>query len=138
MVACSAFLVKIVISRSVTRKSKFRIGYACVGYLSETTSTNRDVSLRLLLLHSLTFPDVLFDLFCICVLMDCQMPEMDGYETTHHIRSQEKFSRLPIIAITANAMKGDKGKVLAVGMNDHIAKPFVPDVMYKTIVKWLK
>jgi signal transduction histidine kinase/ActR/RegA family two-component response regulator len=72
------------------------------------------------------------------VLMDCQMPEMDGYEATRHIRAQEKFSRLPIIAITANTMKGDKAKVLSVGMNDHIAKPFAPDDMYKTIAKWVK
>jgi len=71
-------------------------------------------------------------------LMDCQMPEMDGYETTLRIRGQEKFRTLPIIAITANAMKGDKDKVLAVGMNDHVAKPFVPDIMYKTIAKWMK
>ncbi len=72
-----------------------------------------------------------------CVLMDCQMPEMDGYEAVYLIRRQKKFSTLPVIAITANAMKGDKEKVLAVGMNDHIAKPFSPDVMYKTIAKWV-
>ena len=71
------------------------------------------------------------------VLMDCQMPVMDGYETTRQIRSQKRFSKLPIIAMTANAMKGDRDKVLAVGMNDHIAKPFNPDLMYRTIAKWI-
>ncbi|MDX2348808.1 MAG: ATP-binding protein [Porticoccus sp.] len=73
-----------------------------------------------------------------CVLMDCQMPIMDGYKTTRHIRSQEKFSDLPIIAMTANAMKSDKEKALAVGMNDYIAKPFVPDVMFEVIAKSIK
>lgn len=72
------------------------------------------------------------------VLMDCQMPVMDGYETTRKIRRQKHYQELPIIAMTANVMKGDKDKVLAVGMNDHIAKPINPNVMYKTIAKWLQ
>lgn len=72
------------------------------------------------------------------VLMDCQMPIMDGYEATRCIRSQKKFDTLPIIAMTANAMESDKDKVKAIGMNDHIAKPFVPNVMYKTIAKWIE
>lgn len=72
------------------------------------------------------------------VLMDCQMPIMDGYEATRRIRSQEKFKDLPVIAMTANAMKGDKEKVLAVGMDDHIAKPFAPKVLFSTLAKWLK
>jgi len=72
------------------------------------------------------------------VLMDCQMPVMDGYEATRHIRRQRKFDNLPIIAMTANAMESDKENVLAVGMNDHLAKPFAPDVMYRTIAKWLE
>ncbi|CAH1387252.1 response regulator [Candidatus Nitrotoga sp. M5] len=73
-----------------------------------------------------------------CVLMDCQMPVMDGYETTLKIRHHKKFNDLPVVAMTANAMKGEREKVLAVGMNDHIAKPFEPDVMFKTIAKWIK
>ena len=72
------------------------------------------------------------------VLMDCQMPVMDGYEATRQIRKQEKFKDMPVIAITANAMKGDREKVLAVGMNDHIPKPFKNDVMYATLAKWIK
>ena len=72
------------------------------------------------------------------VLMDCQMPVMDGYEATRQIRAEERFKHLPVIAMTANAMKGDKEKVIAVGMNDHIAKPINPDVMFITMAKWIK
>lgn len=72
-----------------------------------------------------------------CVLMDCQMPVMDGYEATLKIREQEKYNNLPIIAMTANAMKQDVEKVLAVGMNDHIPKPINPELMYATVAKWI-
>ncbi len=71
------------------------------------------------------------------VLMDCQMPVMDGYEATAKIREQEVFSNLPVLAMTANAMKGDKEKVLQAGMNDHIAKPVSPDLMFITMAKWI-
>lgn len=71
------------------------------------------------------------------VLMDCQMPVMDGYEATRRIREKEKFQHLPVIALTANAMKGDREKVLAVGMNDHVAKPINPDILFLTMAKWL-
>ncbi len=72
------------------------------------------------------------------VLMDCQMPVMDGYEATRRIRQQPRFASLPIIALTANAMKGDREAVIAAGMNDHIAKPIVPKLMIKTLAKWIK
>ncbi len=72
------------------------------------------------------------------VLMDCQMPVMDGYLATRKIREQEKFKELPIIAMTANAMAGDKEKVLEAGMNDHIAKPINVNEMFNTIAKWVK
>lgn len=71
------------------------------------------------------------------VLMDCQMPVMDGYEATHEIRRQEKYQGLPILAMTANAMVGDREKVLEAGMNDHIPKPFNKDDLFLTMAKWI-
>ncbi|WP_423897232.1 response regulator [Candidatus Pelagadaptatus aseana] len=71
------------------------------------------------------------------VLMDCQMPVMDGYTATQKIREDERFRSLPIIAMTANAMAGDKEKVLAVGMNDHIAKPINVQDMFNTMARWI-
>ncbi|GLR69137.1 response regulator [Agaribacter marinus] len=71
------------------------------------------------------------------VLMDCQMPVMDGIEATQYIRKTLGNTNLPIIAMTANAMIGDKEKVLEAGMNDHIAKPINVDNMFNTIAKWI-
>jgi CheY-like chemotaxis protein len=71
------------------------------------------------------------------VLMDMQMPEMDGYEATRTIRQNPEFADLPIIAMTANVMAGDREKCLEAGMNDHVAKPIEPDKLFKTLVKWI-
>ena len=71
------------------------------------------------------------------VLMDLQMPVMDGYEATTRIRQQETLKELVVIAMTANAMARDRKKVLEVGMNDHIAKPINVDEMFKTLAKWV-
>ena len=72
------------------------------------------------------------------VLMDCQMPVMDGYTATREIRKNPRFKDLPIIAMTANAMAGDREKVLEAGMWDHIAKPLNVGDMFTTIAKWIK
>ncbi|MCJ8273784.1 MAG: response regulator, partial [Psychrosphaera sp.] len=67
------------------------------------------------------------------ILMDLQMPVMDGYTATRILRENEAFKDLPIIAMTANAMEGDREKCLTAGMNDHIAKPIDPKKMYGTL-----
>jgi signal transduction histidine kinase/DNA-binding response OmpR family regulator/HPt (histidine-containing phosphotransfer) domain-containing protein/tetratricopeptide (TPR) repeat protein len=72
------------------------------------------------------------------VLMDCQMPVMDGYATTRAIRRDPRFRDLPVIAMTADAMVGDREKAIAAGMNDHIAKPIRVNEMYPTIARWVR
>jgi len=72
------------------------------------------------------------------VLMDIQMPVMGGYEATRQIRKDPKFSDLPILAMTANAMVGDREKALDAGMNDHIAKPIDPKELFSTLIKWIE
>ncbi len=71
------------------------------------------------------------------VLMDIQMPEMDGYETTRIIRRNPRFGELPIIALTAHAMAEEKRKCIEAGMNDHVSKPIQPDTLSKVLAKWL-
>jgi PAS domain S-box-containing protein len=71
------------------------------------------------------------------VLMDCQMPVMDGYEATRRLRAQPRYAQLPIIAMTANAMAGDREMALAAGMNDHISKPLNVTAMFATMSKWI-
>jgi signal transduction histidine kinase/DNA-binding response OmpR family regulator len=72
------------------------------------------------------------------VLMDIQMPEMDGLTATKKIREDIKFKKLPILAMTAHAMKGEKEKSIASGMNDHITKPIDPEILYKALLKHVK
>jgi PAS domain S-box-containing protein len=72
------------------------------------------------------------------VLMDVQMPIMDGYTATREIRKDERFKELPIIAMTAHAMAGDEEKSLESGMNGHVAKPIDPDQLFSTLQKWVK
>ncbi|MCB1924917.1 MAG: response regulator [Gammaproteobacteria bacterium] len=72
------------------------------------------------------------------VLMDCMMPIMDGYETTRRIRQQPRFAKLPVIAMTANAMPEDRQRSLASGMNDHIAKPIDEMELLRKLNKWVK
>jgi PAS domain S-box-containing protein len=71
------------------------------------------------------------------VLMDIQMPEMDGLEATRHIRRFERFSRLPIVAMTAHAMDSDRELSLAAGMNDHLTKPIKPSELFHAITRWI-
>ncbi|MES2483224.1 MAG: response regulator [Pseudomonadota bacterium] len=71
------------------------------------------------------------------VLMDCQMPVMDGYAAAREIRRNPKWAELPIIAMTANTMAGDRQKVIDAGMNDHVGKPLRVDEMFATIARWV-
>ncbi len=72
------------------------------------------------------------------VLMDVQMPVMDGHQATREIRKDIRFKELPIIAMTAHAMTGDKEKSLEAGMNQHITKPIDPHELFSTLLIWIK
>ncbi len=84
--------------------------------------------------------DALRDLPYDLVLMDCQMPEMDGYEATRHIRASKSLPNpdLPIVAMTANAIVGDREKCLEAGMNDYVSKPVRPEELAGVLLKWLQ
>jgi PAS domain S-box-containing protein len=71
------------------------------------------------------------------VLMDCQMPVMDGYEATRQIRAPARFAQLPILAMTANAMSGDRERCIAAGMNEHISKPINMELLAVILAEWI-
>jgi len=117
--------------------------------LAEDNITNQQVAIGILKKLGLSADavangaEVVKALEAICydlVLMDCQMPEMDGYEATARIRNpQSKVSNhdIPIIAMTAHAMTGDREKCLEAGMNDYVPKPVDPKVLAEILDKWL-
>ncbi len=72
------------------------------------------------------------------VLMDLQMPRMDGYEATRRIRAQEKYKDLPILAMTAHAFDEERQRCLEAGMNDHVTKPIDPDVLMAALARWIE
>jgi two-component system, sensor histidine kinase and response regulator len=72
------------------------------------------------------------------VLMDVQMPEMDGYQATARIRSEKRFANLPIIAMTAHATVEERARCLEAGMNDHVAKPIDPPALFNTVARYCR
>jgi signal transduction histidine kinase/CheY-like chemotaxis protein len=91
------------------------------------TAENGQVALRMVAEHE-------YDL----VLMDMQMPVMDGLAATRAIRSKPQFHSLPIIAMTANVMESDREKCTEAGMNDHLAKPIDPEALFAALLRWIK
>ena len=72
------------------------------------------------------------------VLMDMQMPVMDGIEATRAIRADARFVTLPIVAMTANAMASDRERCIEAGMNDHVAKPIEPAALFAALRRWIR
>jgi len=71
------------------------------------------------------------------ILMDMQMPKLDGVDATRLIRKIPRLLTIPILAMTANAFAEDRKRCLDAGMNDFIAKPFDPNLLYSTLLRWL-
>jgi CheY-like chemotaxis protein/HPt (histidine-containing phosphotransfer) domain-containing protein len=118
--------------------------------LVEDNEVNRQVAQRLLTLSGVSFSvaengqeavDALAERNFDAVLMDCQMPVMDGYTATRVLRQRETEThgaRVPIIAMTANAMAGDREKCLGAGMDDYLSKPLNRALLEQTLRKWLR
>ncbi|MGB9435329.1 MAG: response regulator, partial [Candidatus Acidiferrum sp.] len=96
-------------------------------HMSIDVAENGEVAVRMVGRHN-------YDL----VLMDMQMPVMDGVAATKAIRSNPQFRALPIVAMTANVMANDREKCIEAGMNDHVAKPIDPDELFAALLRWIK
>ncbi|WP_157270813.1 CHASE domain-containing protein [Azohydromonas aeria] len=114
--------------------------------LAEDNAVNREIALVLLRNAGLEVDvaengqqalERLQQRHCDLVLMDMQMPVMDGLQATHALRALPGFERLPVLALTANAFDEDRAACLAAGMNDFVSKPVEPLALYATLAKWL-
>jgi two-component system, cell cycle response regulator DivK len=72
------------------------------------------------------------------ILLDLQMPGLDGYGTLAELRQEERFRELPILALTASAMRGDREKILAAGFTDYLSKPAGPELLRETVARLLE
>jgi CheY-like chemotaxis protein len=115
--------------------------------LVDDVRLNREVALAFLAKTGVQVDTALNGLEAVCkvrstaydlVLMDIQMPEMDGLSATREIREDACFADLPILAMTAHAMTGDRERSLAAGMNDHLTKPISPEVLFDALLRWIK
>jgi len=97
-----------------------------LGYAADVAATGREAVRAAL--------ETRYDL----VLMDCQMPELDGYEATREIRRSESGRRTPIVALTASALDGDRARALEAGMDDHLTKPVTPDALAGALERWTR
>ncbi len=120
--------------------------YGAKVLLVEDNKLNQELALELLSMNGITVDiaengqeaiDKIHENDYDGVLMDCQMPVMDGYTATEKLRAESQYKALPILAMTANAMVGDREKAIAAGMNDHIAKPIIPEKMFKIMAQWI-
>ncbi len=134
--------------REVDDKDFIATGSLNTGHLllAEDNEINQLVAQELLLAAGFTLDianngqealNMLKDKHYDAVLMDIQMPIMDGYTATEQIRKQDKYARLPIIAMSAHAMKGDKELSISHGMNDHVTKPIDANELYRTLNYWI-
>ncbi|MBS0346125.1 MAG: PAS domain S-box protein [Proteobacteria bacterium] len=114
--------------------------------LAEDNPVNQEVAVALLEGIGLTFDVASDGMKAVAmaamtpydlILLDLQMPHLDGLETARHIRALPAHADTPIIALTASAFDEDRQNALAAGMNDHIAKPVVPEILYQTLARWL-
>lgn len=114
--------------------------------VAEDNVVNQKVAMRLLeklgcrvdvVANGLEALEALSRLRYDCVFMDCQMPEMDGFEATTAIRARQTQEPLPIIAMTANAMQGDRQRCLDAGMDDYVSKPVKLDELRTILQQWL-
>ncbi|MBQ5964751.1 hybrid sensor histidine kinase/response regulator [Massilia sp. ZL223] len=114
--------------------------------LAEDNANNREVALDFMAAARMSV-DVAFDGVQAVrmaeegdydlVLMDIQMPELDGLSAAREIRRNPRLAELPIVAMTAHALPSDRARSLAAGMNDHVTKPIDPDLLFCTLLKWI-